>query len=69
MGQNHILTISKCRGPALCHTCEAIAPGIYAEVRDKGSIVIKPWAMMEMSPRISQLAVECPDRAFMVKPV
>jgi ferredoxin len=65
---NHILTIDKCRGPALCHTCEAIAPGLYGEVLAKGSVVIKPWAMMEMSPRISRLARECPDRAIMVRP-
>ncbi len=67
----HQLTVdqSRCYGLHLCSSCERVAPGLVGYVKKHGKILIGRWAMIEKSPVISKLAITCPSRAIMVKPV
>jgi len=67
----HQLTIdqSRCHGLDNCRACERVAPGLVAYVKKHGEILIGRWALIEKSPVISKLAIICPSRAIMVKPV
>jgi hypothetical protein len=68
---NHELIIhfDECRGPELCHCCEAIYPGLVRRIELHGPILIGSGNLTERSNKISSLIVACPDRAIQIKPV
>ena len=67
----HQLTIDQktCRGPALCHECEAITPGLVACCAVNGRLLISWENSGRHASTLSRLVAACPDRAIMVKPV
>ena len=67
----HQLTIDQktCRGPALCHECEAITPGLVEHCAINGRLLISHPNTATHSSVLSRLIVACPDRAIMIKPI
>ena len=66
----HQLTISdRCRGMALCHACEAVAPGIVNHCQRHGRVLLSGPSTGAHGDTISRLLQACPERAIHLKPL
>jgi ferredoxin len=67
----HQLTIDTkyCRGLHLCHTCEAIRPGLVKHCEQHGRLLVSWQATGSNAATISSLIAHCPDRAITITPV